>query len=92
VLLALLLALAAALPRAAAPAAAADAHTAWAWGFNGQGNLGDGTTSDSSRPVPIQSLSAGDPVSAIAASLALTQSGRVWACVLVQHELLHLTE
>lgn len=50
-----------------------------AWGWNGQGQLGDGTVTDSSTPVPVRLQS----VTAIAAlgstSFALTDDGSVWA-------------
>jgi alpha-tubulin suppressor-like RCC1 family protein len=59
--------------------------TVWAWGYNGYGQLGDGTTSSRSLPVPVSGLSG---VTAIAAgnngyitthSLALKSDGTVWA-------------
>src|SRR5262249_60834665 len=53
-----------------------------AWGFNGDGELGNGTTTDSATPVPV-SLPAGTTVKAIRAgcehSLALTSTGEVLA-------------
>ena len=52
----------------------------WAWGFNGNGQLGNGTTTTSQTPLPVPALSG---VTAIAAggshSLALDASGAVWA-------------
>jgi alpha-tubulin suppressor-like RCC1 family protein len=52
--------------------------TVWAWGANGQGQLGDGTTTDRPRPVLVKGLTR---VSAIAArgthTLALVGDGRV---------------
>jgi phage baseplate assembly protein gpV len=54
--------------------------TVWAWGYNGYGELGNGTTTDSSVPVEVQGLT---NVVAIAAglyhSLALRSDGTVWA-------------
>ena len=54
--------------------------TVWAWGDNGLGELGNGTTTASSTPVEITSLTG---VTAIAAgyfySLALKSDGTVWA-------------
>src|SRR5450756_2579326 len=56
--------------------------SAWAWGDNGFGQLGNGTTTNSSTPVAV-SLPAGTTVTAIAGggfhSLALTSSGQVLA-------------
>ena len=53
-----------------------------AWGYNADGELGDGTTTDSSTPVPVD-LPAGTRVTAVAAggfhSLALTSDGSVLA-------------
>ncbi len=52
------------------------------WGYNGEGELGNGTTTNSSTPVPV-SLPSGTTVTAIAGgqdhSLALTSSGQVLA-------------
>ncbi len=61
--------------------------TVWAWGLNQDGQLGDGTTTDSSTPVqvndPTDSSGYLTDVSAIAAgsshSLALKSDGTVWA-------------
>ena len=53
-----------------------------AWGFNADGELGNGTTTDSATPVPV-TLPAGTSVQAIRAgcehSLALTSTGHVLA-------------
>lgn len=55
---------------------------ALAWGYNSQGQLGNGTTTSSSAPVPV-SLPPGSDVVAVSAgenhSLALTSNGRVLA-------------
>lgn len=52
----------------------------WAWGWNGVGTLGDGTTTDRSTPVLVQTIdSAVDIVSAEGSSFALTGSGRTFA-------------
>jgi len=54
--------------------------TVWAWGWNGFGQLGDGTTIDSTTPVQVSGLT---DVIAIAAgtynTLALKTDGTVWA-------------
>ena len=53
----------------------------WAWGYNGNGELGNGTTTNSSLPVQVPNAPTG--VIAIAAgahfSLALTSAGTIWA-------------
>ncbi|MEA2829087.1 MAG: hypothetical protein QOG43_3526 [Actinomycetota bacterium] len=54
--------------------------TVWAWGWNGYGQLGDGTTTQRLRPVPVPGLTG---VVAVAGgafhSLALKADGTVWA-------------
>lgn len=54
--------------------------TVWAWGFNGYGQLGNGTTTNSTTPVQVSGLSG---VTAISVegnhSLALKSDGTVWA-------------
>jgi len=60
--------------------------TVWAWGNNFNGQLGDGTTTNSVAPVQVQSLS---NVIAIATgrehTVALRQDGTVWAWGLNAH-------
>jgi alpha-tubulin suppressor-like RCC1 family protein len=56
---------------------------AWAWGYNADGELGDGTTSDKSLPVPVV-MPAGIKFAIIATgggghSLALDTNGQAWA-------------
>jgi alpha-tubulin suppressor-like RCC1 family protein len=57
--------------------------TPWAWGFNGDGELGNGTRSDSSSPVEVTGLPNNVMATAIAGgefhSLALMSDGTVWA-------------
>ena len=60
--------------------------TVWAWGYNHYGQLGDGTTTDSSTPVQVEGPAGAGyltGITAIAAgdshSLALKSDGTVWA-------------
>ena len=54
--------------------------TVWAWGYNGDGGLGDGTTTNRSTPVRVSGLTG---MTAIAAgwfhTIALKSDGTVWA-------------
>jgi alpha-tubulin suppressor-like RCC1 family protein len=54
--------------------------TVWAWGYNSDGQLGDGTTTNRSKPVQVQNIQS---VTAVACgekhSLALKSDGTVWA-------------
>ena len=54
----------------------------WAWGYNGDGELGNGTNTDSNVPLQV-SLPSGVTITNIAGggyhSLALASNGRVWA-------------
>jgi alpha-tubulin suppressor-like RCC1 family protein len=54
--------------------------TVWAWGLNYNGELGDGTNTDSNVPVQVSGLSGVTAIGAGAAySLALKSDGTVWA-------------
>lgn len=54
--------------------------TLWAWGHNYQGQLGDGTTTNSVMPVPVEGLTDVISVSGGAYySVALKKDGSVWA-------------
>jgi alpha-tubulin suppressor-like RCC1 family protein len=54
--------------------------TVWAWGYNSDGQLGDGTEANSSRPVRVGELEGVEEIAAGAFfSLALKEDGSVWA-------------
>ena len=57
-----------------------DNGTVWAWGSNSYGQLGDGTTTNKTTPVPVSDLTG---VTAIAGggyhTIALKEDGTVWA-------------
>ncbi|MGE5328107.1 MAG: Calx-beta domain-containing protein [Deltaproteobacteria bacterium] len=54
--------------------------TVWAWGANGNGQLGDGTETDSKTPVQVSNISGITSVAAGANhTLALKSDGTVWA-------------
>jgi alpha-tubulin suppressor-like RCC1 family protein len=53
--------------------------TVWAWGNNQYGQLGNGATTDSSVPVPVQGLTNVVSIAAGVHSLALRSDGTVWA-------------
>jgi len=57
-----------------------DDGTVWAWGYNGNGQLGNGTTIDSSTPVEVGNLEGVEAITAhYSHSLALKDDGTVWA-------------
>jgi alpha-tubulin suppressor-like RCC1 family protein len=61
-------------------AIATNGTTVWAWGSNSNGQLGNGTTADSTSPVPVTNLSGVTNIAAGAYhSLALTSGGAVVA-------------
>jgi alpha-tubulin suppressor-like RCC1 family protein len=54
--------------------------TVWAWGYNFDGQLGDGTEANSTRPVRVGELQGVEAIAAGAFfSLALREDGTVWA-------------
>ncbi len=54
--------------------------TVWAWGWNHQGQLGDGTTTDSAEPVMVKGLNGATALTAgYYHSAALMNDGIVWA-------------
>jgi alpha-tubulin suppressor-like RCC1 family protein len=81
-LVALVLALLAPLGAAVPVSAQTTSGQGWAWGSNGNGQLGNGTTADSTMPVAV-TMPAGVTFTTIATgyeySLALDTTGRVWA-------------
>jgi len=67
---------------------AGDSHTTalksdgsvWAWGYNGDGEVGDGTTTDRSTPVQVSGISNVVAISAGGShNLALKNDGTVWS-------------
>jgi len=53
--------------------------TAWAWGYNGMGELGNGTTTNSTTPVQVSNLTGVTAVSGMGySSMALRSDGTVW--------------
>jgi alpha-tubulin suppressor-like RCC1 family protein len=56
-----------------------DDGTVWAWGENGNGQLGDGTTTNRTTPIQVQGLSNVTSIEAGASrSVALREDGTVW--------------
>ncbi|ETR72349.1 MAG: Regulator of chromosome condensation, RCC1 [Candidatus Magnetoglobus multicellularis str. Araruama] len=53
--------------------------TVWAWGLNNNGQLGDGTTANISKPVQVSGLSHVTMLTAGYHSLSLKEDGTVWA-------------
>ena len=50
----------------------------WSWGLNDSGQLGDGTTTNRSTPVPVSGLTDVAAVAAYSHTLALKSDGSVW--------------
>jgi alpha-tubulin suppressor-like RCC1 family protein len=62
------------------PALAPISGTPWGWGLNSNGQLGNGTTTNSNTPIQVSSLTEAVAVSAGGShSLALKSDGTVWA-------------
>jgi alpha-tubulin suppressor-like RCC1 family protein len=54
--------------------------TVWAWGYGADGELGDGNTADTTKPVPVTGLTGVTSIAAgMGAGYAVTGTGRVWA-------------
>jgi hypothetical protein len=63
--------------------ALADDGTVWVWGYGADGELGNGSTADSSTPVAVNALPGGRKAVRVAAgdyhNLALADDGTIWA-------------
>ena len=51
----------------------------WAWGYNGYGQLGDGTTVDSNKPIPVLLSNVIDISAGNGYNLAVKSDGTVWS-------------
>jgi alpha-tubulin suppressor-like RCC1 family protein len=51
----------------------------WSWGYNGDGQLGDGTTTNKSSPVQIGALTTWSKISGGYFSMAIKTDGTLWS-------------
>ncbi|HEX4256547.1 MAG TPA: hypothetical protein VH089_15740 [Streptosporangiaceae bacterium] len=57
-----------------------DDGTVWAWGYGADGELGDGSTADTTKPAPVTGLAGATSIAVgMGSAYAVTGTGQVWA-------------